>query len=205
VRYFSQILGGDIMGEFIEIRWHGRGGQGAKTAATFLASAAISAGKYGQGFPEYGPERRGAPMRGFTRISDEPITRHDPVESPKVVVVLDPTLLEIVDVTEGMPDDGIILVNTSFPPSTVREKLKLPKGKYKIYTVDATKISIEELGRAIPNTPMLGALIKATGIIDIDEIYRDIKEKFSKKFPEKIVQGNINAIKRAYEELKGEE
>ncbi len=192
------------MAEFLEIRWHGRGGQGAKTAATFLAAAAIGEGKYGQGFPEYGPERRGAPMRGFTRISDEPILRHDPVEAPSIVVVLDPTLLGVVDVTEGIGDDGIILVNTATPPSEVRKKLGLPTGKFKIFTVDATNISIEELGRPMPNTPMLGALIKASHILSVETIYKDIEEKFAKKFPEKIVQGNIKAVERAYNEVRGE-
>ncbi len=192
------------MAQFLEIRWHGRGGQGAKTAATFLASAAIGEGKYGQGFPEYGPERRGAPMRGFTRISDQPILRHDPVESPRIVVVLDPTLLGVVDVTEGVPDDGIIIVNTMGKPEDVRKKLNIPQGKFRIFTVDATKISIEELGRPIPNTPMLGALIKASGILSIETIYRDIREKFAKKFPEKIIEGNIRAVERAYKEVQGE-
>ncbi len=192
------------MEEFLEIRWHGRGGQGAKTAATFLAAAAIGEGKYGQGFPEYGPERRGAPMRGFTRISTKPITRHDPVESPRIVVVLDPTLLDVVDVTEGVPDDGVIIVNTANDPSWVRQKLGLPAGKFRIFTIDATKIAIDELGRPIPNTPMIGALIKATGILSIDTIYADIRKKFAGKFPEEVIEGNIRAVKRAYEEIVGE-
>ncbi len=192
------------MEEFLEIRWHGRGGQGAKTAATLLAGTAIGAGKYGQGFPEYGPERRGAPMRSFTRISSKPIVRHDPVESPKLVVVLDPTLLASVDVTEGIPDDGFILVNTSQTPSEIREKLKIPKGKFKFFTVDATKIAIDELGKPIPNTPMLGALIRVSNVLDINDIYADIRSKFAKKFSENLIQGNIRAIERAYNEIKSE-
>ncbi|MBN2542587.1 2-oxoacid:acceptor oxidoreductase family protein [bacterium] len=187
------------MAELLEIRWHGRGGQGAKTAATFLAAAAIASGKYAQGFPEYGPERRGAPMKGFTRISDEPVKVHCGVETPNIVVILDETLLEVVDVAEGIAEDGIILLNSNCDPKLIRDQLNFHTGK--VATVDATTISIEELGKAIPNTPMLGALIKVSEILSIDNIYTDIQKKFEKKFSEKIIQGNLNAIKRAYEEV----
>lgn len=190
------------MAELVEIRWHGRGGQGAKTAATFLAAAVIKEGKFGQGFPEYGPERMGAPMRGFTRISDEPIRLHCSISEPDMVVVLDPTLLDVVDVKDGLKEDGIILVNTPKSPSEIRQKIGL-EGR-KVYTIDATRVSLETIGRAIPNTPMLGALIKTSGIMDIETIYEDIREKFSHKFSDKVVQGNVNAIKRAYEEVRSE-
>ena len=190
------------MDKLIEIRWHGRGGQGAKTAATFLAAAAIKEGKYSQGFPEYGPERMGAPMKGFTRISDVPIKLHCAVYTPDVVVVLDPTLLDVVDVKGGLKEDGIIVVNSPKEPSEIRAKLKL-EGR-KLYTVDATRISLDELGKAIPNTPMIGALTKVTHILAMDIVLKDIREKFALKFPEKIVEGNIRAIERAYEEVKGE-
>lgn len=190
--------------DLLEIRWHARGGQGAKTAATLLASVAIEEGKYGQGFPDYGPERMGAPIRGYTRLSTKPIRIHSAIYHPDVVVVLDPTLLDAVDVCEGLKDGGSVIVNTDESPEEIRNKLGLAKEKAKVYTVDATRISIEEIGRPIPNTPMMGALVKVTGAIKLETVFRDIKKKFGKKFGEKIVQGNLNAIKRAYEEVRGE-
>ncbi len=196
------------MAELIEIRWHGRGGQGAKTAATFLAAAAIKEGKYSQGFPEYGPERMGAPMKGFTRISEEPIKLHCAIYTPDVVIVLDPTLLDVVDVGEGLKEDGVIIVNSPKPPAEIRKKLEhsgsfVSDGR-KIYTVDATKIALDELGRAIPNTPMIGALTKVKELISLDVIVEDIREKFAAKFSEKVIEGNVKAIKRAYQEVRGE-
>lgn len=187
-----------------EIRWHGRGGQGAKTAATFLAAAAITEGKYSQGFPEYGPERRGAPVKGFTRISDKPIVQHDPIDSPDAVVVLDPTLLTIINVTDGLKDNGVFIINTPKPPSWIREKLKIPKNKFKIFTVDATKIALDELGKPIPNTPMIGALARITAVLTMETLKRDITEKFAKKFPDKVITGNLKAIERAFNEVKEE-
>jgi len=186
----------------IEIRWHGRGGQGAKTGALFLAEAAIGEGKYSQGFPEYGPERMGAPMKGFTRIDDKPIKVHCEVANPQVVIVLDTTLLEAVDVCEGLKEDGVLLVNTPHDPSWIRQKLNI-SGR-KVYTVDASGISIQEIGKAIPNTPMIGAFIRATGLLKPETIYEDIRRKFGKKFDRRITEGNIRAIERAYEEVKGE-
>ncbi len=188
------------MKQMMEIRWHGRGGQGAKTAALALAESALREGKYIQGFPEYGPERMGAPIQAFTRISDRPITIHSRVTNPDAVVVLDATLLEMVDVTVGVSPEGTVLVNSPQSPQEVREKLNLRTGK--VFTVDATSISLATLGRNFPNTPMLGALIKATGILDIDSVITDVREKFEKKFSQKIVEGNLEAIKRAYKEVK---
>ena len=188
------------MKEIMEIRWHGRGGQGAKTAALALAESALREGKYIQGFPEYGPERMGAPIQAFTRISDRPITIHSHVTNPDAVVVLDATLLEMVDVTVGMSPEGSILVNSPKSPQEIRERLNLNTGK--VFTVDATSISLATLGRNFPNTPMLGALIKATGILDINSVITDVREKFGKKFTQKIVEGNVEAIKRAYEEVR---
>jgi len=190
------------MKKITEIRWHGRGGQGAKTAALLLAGAALDEGKYIQGFPEYGPERMGAPMQSFTRISESPITIHSHVSSPDAVVVLDSTLLEMVNVTEGLSDEGVILVNTSQSPQQIREKLGLKKAK--VFTVDATSISLETMGRNLPNTPMLGALIKATSLLKVDTVISNIEKKLGKKYNRKVVEGNIRAIKRAYEEVKGE-
>lgn len=189
----------------LEIRWHGRGGQGAKTAALLLAESASDAGKYIQAFPEYGPERMGAPVQAFTRISDEPITMHCHVTNPQIVVILDPTLIGgSVDVTAGVPEDGIYVINTNASPEEMRAKLGIRGGK--VYTVDANQIAIETIGRAIPNTPMLGALLKVTGILDIDTVVKDTEKKLAKKFAGRpqIVEGNIKAIKRAYQEVKGE-
>ncbi len=189
-------------GNMIEIRWHGRGGQGAKTAAEFIASCTLKEGKYSQGFPDYGPERMGAPIRGFTRIADEPIRLHCPIDSPDIVIVLDDTLLESVDVAEGLTEEGVIIVNTLESPKELRAKLGL-EGR-RVYTLDATQISLDEIGRPIPNTPMIGALVKATDIIDLDTVIEDVKEKFKEKFKKPVVEGNIKAIRRAYKEVKGE-
>lgn len=185
-----------------EIRWHGRGGQGAKTAATLVAEVALNEGKYSQGFPEYGPERMGAPIRGYTRISEEPIRLHCPIAHPDVVVVLDATLLMTQNVAEGIEEDGAIIVNSPESPAAIRERLGIDHGR--IYTVNATQIAIEEIGRPIPNTPMIGALIKVGGFLQLETVYKDIEKKFLKKLGERGVQGNINAVKRAYEEVQSE-
>jgi len=188
--------------EMTEIRWHGRGGQGAKTAAQLVAQVALEEGKRSQGFPEYGPERMGAPIRGFTRISDGAIRLHCPIERPDAVVVLDETLLEMDAITEGVGEETLFVVNSAAAPAEVRKKIGVTGGT--VMCVDATAISIDEIGRAIPNTPMIGALIKATGCISMETIKKDIEKKFLKKFGERIVQGNVRAIERAFEEVKSE-
>lgn len=192
------------MAKILEIRWHGRGGQGAKTGSTLLGEAIVSMGRYVQAFPDYGPERMGAPMRAYNRISDEPITIHCGVTNPHVVLVLDETLLGKVDVTQGLPEDGTIIVNTTRTPAEIRAKLNL-KGR-KVFTVDADRISTETIGRAIPNTPMLGALVRATGVVPIEELLESTRHRLTKKFRTKpeAVEGNIKAIERAYREVQGE-
>ena len=190
------------MSKITEIRWHGRGGQGAKTAALLLAESALEEGKYVQGFPEYGPERMGAPMQSFTRLSQASISLHSHVRTPDAVVVLDSTLLDTVDVTLGLPEKGVILVNSPQTPQAIRKKLELDKGK--VFTVDATSISLEIMGKNLPNTPMLGALIKATNLLNLDTVASSIKHKFEKKFSSRVIEGNIEAIKKAYEEVRGE-
>jgi len=190
------------MKKVIEVRWHARAGQGAKTAALLLAGAALKEDKYIQGFPEYGPEREGAPIKAFTRISDVPILIHCDVANPDAVVVLDSTLLEAANVTEGLPEEGVLLVNTDEEPKKIRDLLKLNHGK--VYTVDATGISLEILGKNLPNMPMLGALIKTVPVLSLDTVLKGVREKFGKKFSSKIIDGNISAIKRAYEEVKSE-
>lgn len=185
-----------------EIRWHGRGGQGAVTASKVFADSALAMGKQIQAFPEYGSERQGAPVKAFTRISEQPITIHSQVTNPDIVVVLDPTLLAVVDVTEGLSEEGLVVVNTTDSPGKTRDKLKI-KGR-KIFTIDATGISLKHLGKAIPNTPMIGALVKASGLLDIDIVAEDFKKKFKGKFREDVIEGNVNAILDAYKEVKGE-
>ena len=186
----------------LEIRWHGRGGQGAKTAALLFADAALETGKYIQAFPEYGPERMGAPVQAFNRLSDDPIRLHCGIKSPRIVVVLDPTLAEAVNITEGLPDDGIIVINTTETKEAMKKKLGLTTQQ--VFAVDASRIAKETLKRDIPNTPMLGALIKATGILKLDSMLESVREKLAKKFPNQpdLVDKNIEAIKRAYEEVE---
>ncbi|MFO7941966.1 MAG: 2-oxoacid:acceptor oxidoreductase family protein [Bacillota bacterium] len=192
------------MAEILEIRWHGRGGQGAKTAANLLAEAASAAGRYIQAFPEYGPERMGAPVTSFDRISSEPIRIHSGVTDPDVVVVLDATLIKSSNVTSGLVADGPIIINSDKDPATIRKQMNIEG--FRVYTVDANKISTETLGRRIPNTPMLGAVMRATGILEFDAFMENMESELKKKFggrPE-IVEGNLKAIRRAYEEVQSE-
>lgn len=189
------------MAETLEIRWHGRGGQGTVTAAKVLADACLSGGRYVQAFPEYGPERSGAPLRAYNRVSSKELRMHCPVLHPNVVAVADATLLDGVNVTEGAREDAIFIVNTSREPSEIRKKLSLAPGQ-KVYTVDATKIAIECFGRALPNAPMLGAVSKVTGVVALDSLLEDVRRSFGKKFSQKIIDGNLEATKRGYEEVK---
>lgn len=192
------------MAQLLEVRWHARGGQGAKTAALLLAEAASKAGKYIQGFPEYGPERMGAPILAFNRISDEPIRVHSHVEHPDVVVVLDPTLIGKTNVTAGLRENGILLVNTSKSAAEIKKKLNLTTQK--VYTVDASKIALETLGKDIPNTPMMGAFIRVTNAIEYEKFVDLMKDELQKKFRHKpeVIEGNLAAIDRAYREVSGE-
>lgn len=188
------------MKNLIEICLFGRGGQGAKTASELLVETALGKGKYIQSFPEYGPERAGAPMRAFARISDQPIHVHSGITNPGIVAVIDPTLLETINVTEGLPEDGILLVNTNLTPSEIRKKLNFNKGR--VCTVDATKIALETIGLPLPNTSILGALVKVTNLIKLEDLEEKIKEKFLKKIGEKKTQGNIDSVRRAYNEVQ---
>ncbi len=185
----------------LEIRWHGRGGQGAKTAALLFGDAAVETGKYIQAFPEYGPERMGAPVFAFNRVSDAPILQHCGIKTPSIVVVLDPTLMQTVDVTEGLPEDGVVLVNTQKTAEEIKKELKLTTQQ--VYVVDASKISNEILKRDLPNTPMLGALIKASKLLEFEPMLESVKHRLEKKFPTRpdVVDGNIKAIKKAYEDV----
>jgi pyruvate ferredoxin oxidoreductase gamma subunit len=189
------------MAETTEIRWHGRGGQGTVTAAKVLADACLSGGRYVQAFPEYGPERAGAPLRAYNRVSSHELRMHCPVLEPDIVAVADATLLDSINVAEGTKDNSIFLVNTSKDPKEVREKLKAGKNQ-KVFSVDATKIAIECFGRPLPNATMLGAICKITGLITIEHLLEDVRKSFGKKFAQKIIDGNIEATKRGYEEVK---
>ena len=188
--------------QMLEIRWHGRGGQGAVTASKVLAESAMALGKQIQAFPEYGSERQGAPVKSFTRISNQRIMHHSQVTSPDAVIVLDPSLLGIVDVTEGLKEDGILLINTPTPPGEVRKKMNL-KGR-KLYTVDATGISLRNLGKSIPNTPMIGAFVGITKMLSPQAVADDFRVKFRGKFKDEIVEGNVQSILDASKEVKSE-
>ena len=190
------------MDNMIEIRWHGRGGQGAKTASLLLADAAFNTGKYIQGFPEYGPERMGAPITAYNRISQTPITIHSNIYEPDYVVVVDDTLLESVDVTSGLKETGAIVINTTKSAEYLKKALKGYSGE--IYTIDARKISEEALGRYFPNTPMLAAIVKVSKIMTDDELLEDMKGSFKHKFAKKpeVIDGNMKALELALKEVK---
>lgn len=190
------------MKDIVEIRWHGRGGQGAKTASLLLADAAFNTGKYVQGFPEYGPERMGAPITAYNRISSERSTVHSNIYFPDYVVVVDETLVGSVDVTAGLKETGAIVINSSKSPDQLRPKLKGYAGK--VCTIDAGKISEEELGKNFPNTPMLAAIVKVSGVVAVDEFIKDMEASFKHKFASKpqVIEGNMRALKRSMEEVQ---
>ena len=190
------------MNNLIEIRWHGRGGQGAKTASLLLADAAFNTGKYIQGFPEYGPERMGAPITAYNRISDKPITIHSNIYEPDYVVVVDDTLLTSVPVTAGLKKEGAIVINTTKSPEQLKKLLNGYEGE--VYTIDARKVSEETLGRYFPNTPMLAAIVKVTGIMSDEAFLEDMKGSFKHKFAKKpeVIDGNMKALELALKEVK---
>lgn len=192
------------MSKVLEIRWHGRGGQGAKTASLLLAEVAFNTGKYIQGFPEYGPERMGAPITAYNRISDEKITIHSNIYEPDYVVVVDDTLLNAVDVTSGLKAEGAVIVNSTKKPEELKSLLKDYQGR--IYTIDAKTISVETIGKYFPNTPMLAAVVKISGVMTEKEFLKDMETSFKHKFANKkpeIIEGNMQALKRALQEVKG--
>ncbi|MBN1317264.1 MAG: 2-oxoacid:acceptor oxidoreductase family protein [Anaerolineales bacterium] len=188
------------MDNFTEITWYGRGGQGVVTAGKVLAETALESGRYFQSAPEYGPERAGAPIRAYTRLSDEPITLHSSIESPDVVVVLDSTVIGPVDVTAGIKSDGLIIVNTPDSPAKVRKQLGLESGR--VATIDATRIAIDEIGRDITNTPLLGAFAATTGIFSVEDIVDQTRSRFGKKMAPAVVEANVRAIQRAAREVQ---
>jgi 2-oxoacid:acceptor oxidoreductase gamma subunit (pyruvate/2-ketoisovalerate family) len=188
-----------MLKKILEVRWHGRGGQGAWTASELLARAAIAEGKHIQSFPEFGPERMGAPVTAFTRISTEPIKIHCAVYNPDVVAVLDPTLLKTVKVADGLSEEGgSIIVNTKNSPEETRKMLGTDKGK--VWTVQASEISLKTLGMPITNTAMLGAVARVTGIVSLETVEKMIKGRFKPEVAEK----NFAVVKEAYQEAKPE-
>ena len=186
----------------VEIRWHGRGGQGAKTACLLLADAAFSSGKYVQGFPEYGPERMGAPITAYNRISDERCTVHSNIYTPDYVVVVDESLLECVDVTAGLSPDGAIIINSAKEPAELRPLLRGYTGK--VCTIDARAISEETLGKNFPNTPMLAAAVKISGVVEPGRFIQDMEASFHHKFATKpqVIAGNMNCLNQAMKEVQ---
>ena len=192
------------MSNMVEIRWHGRGGQGAKTASLLLAEAAFKIGKYSQGFPEYGPERMGAPITAYNRISDERSSVHSNIYEPDYVVVVDATLLSAVDATGGLKEEGAIIVNTSKSPKEIIPLLDGYKGK--VYTIDASTIGGEELGnRSLSNTSMMGAVVKVSGVIPEDVFIKDMEDSLKHKFASKphVIESNMRAVQRGMKEVKG--
>ena len=190
------------MDNLIEIRWHGRGGQGAKTASLLLADAAFNTGKYIQGFPEYGPERMGAPITAYNRISNSPITIHSNIYEADYVVVVDDTLLGSVPVTHGLKESGAIIINTTHDKDYIKSRLEGYNGD--IYTIDARKISMETLGKYFPNTPMLAAVVKVSKIMSDEEFLNDMIGSFKHKFAKKpeVIDGNMKALEMALKEVK---
>jgi pyruvate ferredoxin oxidoreductase gamma subunit len=183
--------------QLMEIRWHGRGGQGAVTSAELVAQAAISEGKFAQAFPSFGPERRGAPVLAFVRVdSQEPVRVRAEITDPDVVVVLDPGLLTIVNVVSGLKDNGLVIINTKKSFDEIASKLQL-KAKARLAKVDATRIAREELGVTITNTTMVGALLKATNVVDLESVVEPLNKRFGR-----IAEKNVNAMKRAYKETE---
>ena len=195
--------GGSSVSKMVEVRWHGRGGQGAKTASLLLADAAFNTGKFVQGFPEYGPERMGAPITAYNRISDERCPIHSNIYEPDYVVVVDATLLSAVDVTGGLKKDGAIIINSAKSPEELKPLLEGYEGG--VYTIDAGKIAEEEIGRNIPNTPMLGAVVKVSGVIPEDDFFKDMEASMQHKFANKphVIEGNMKALRRSMTEVKG--
>lgn len=190
------------MGKMVEIRWHGRGGQGTKTASLLLADVAFSSGMYVQGFPEYGPERMGAPITAYNRIGDEPIRVHSNIYEPNFVVVVDETLIEAIEVEKGLKEGGAIIVNSERTPEELRAELRGYTGR--LYTCNAKKISEECLGKYFPNTPMLGAVVKVSKLVPEDEFIKNMEESFKHKFSTKpqVLEGNMCALKRSMDEVE---
>lgn len=187
------------MTDKIEVRWHGRGGQGTVTACKLFADACLNGGRYVQAFPEYGPERAGAPIRAFNRVSEKELRGHYPVIRPDIVVVVDATLLDSIDVTEGAPDDAAFIINCCGKSGDLRTRI-MARPTQRIITVDATRISIDTIGRPMPNAPLIGCVTRVSGLLSLQAVLDDMQKSFGKKFSQKIIEGNLEATRRGFEE-----
>lgn len=189
------------MKKLIEIRWHARAGQGAVTAAKLVAETALFEDRFMQAMPEYGPERMGAPLKAFTRISDEPIEVYNNIEHPDIVVLLDETLIDVIDITEGLHDDGAVIINTTESPATMRTRLGVPES-VTVATIDASGIALDTIKRDIPNTPIVGALTKVRPIVAVESVKGQLQKSFGKKFAQAMIDANLESVQRAYEEVQ---
>mgnify|MGYP000328641652 FL=1 len=189
------------MNKLIEIRWHARAGQGAVTAAKLVAETALFEDRFMQAMPEYGPERMGAPLKAFTRISDEPIEVYNNIEHPDIVVLLDETLIDVIDITEGMHDDGAVIINTTESPAAMRARLGVPES-VTVATIDASGIALNTIKRDIPNTPIVGALTKVRPIVQVESVKGQLQKSFGKKFAQAMIDANLESVQRAYEEVQ---
>lgn len=190
------------MKDTIEIRWHGRGGQGAKTAALLLADVAFKTGKYVQGFPEYGPERMGAPITAYNRLSDQPITVHSNIYEPDLVAVVDDSLLETIDVTHGLGPQGAVIVNSQKPKEEILPHLRGFQGR--VYVIDAREISVKALGKYFPNSPMLAAVVAVSGVMEPEVFLQEMRASYQHKFAKKpeVIDGNMKALELTFEALR---
>lgn len=189
------------MNKLTEIRWHARAGQGAVTAAKLVAETALYEDRYMQAMPEYGPERMGAPLKAFTRISDTPIEVSNNIEHPDIVVLLDETLLDVIDITEGLSDTGAVIINTTQTPAQMRERLGVPS-TVAVATIDASGIALETIKRDIPNTPIVGALTKVRPVVAMESVKGQLQKTFGKKFAQAMIDANLTSVQRAYEEVQ---
>jgi len=184
----------------IEIRWHGRGGQGTVTAAKTFADACLHSGRHVQAFPEYGPERSGAPLRAYNRISPKKLQRHCPVSQPDIVAIVDASLIGLVNVCAGLCNEGLFLVNTANHTQEMKKKLQL-KPRQKLYCIDATGIALASFGQPFPNSAMVGALGRISGLVERDALLKDVERSFGKKFASKVIDGNLEAVRRSWNEV----
>ncbi|MFQ5427834.1 MAG: 2-oxoacid:acceptor oxidoreductase family protein [Thermodesulfobacteriota bacterium] len=195
------------MDKYTEVRWHGRAQQGVVTAAKLLGESCMQAGSHVQAFPEFGPERMGAPVKAFNRVSDAPIRMHCRVENPGFVLIADPTLISGTDsgggLTVGAHEDAVYIINTTKSPEEMRAELGLDGKPAHVYTVDAAHISIESIGRMMPNTALLGALSKVTDVVPLKAVIANFRKNYSKKFGEKVIEGNVKAMQRGHDEVRG--
>lgn len=189
------------MSELVEIRWHARAGQGAVTAAKLVADTALLQGRYIQAMPEYGPERTGAPLKAYTRVCDDPIEVHNNIVNPGIVVLLDETLIATVDVTEGIKENGTIILNTRMSATEARAALNVP-ASVKVAVVDASGIALDTIKRDIPNTPIVGALSAVTGVVPVEQVKERLILTFGKKFSKEMVDANLESVTRAYKEVE---